>query len=398
VPLSVEHREHALALALNYGELLTKTGRAADAIGVLSANLTDRERHFGGAHPSVAQAKIPLSAALFGVGQVDRAVDVARQAASALWDDGSPQFGHALGHLALMVGPSVFEGLIGTPTAVHEELIWSLETAIPEVDPHSRIAALGGAAEWLEVTGDANGQARLKALAVLTNVARSVGADRERQQALAQMHAIALARDDARLALQTMLGLALAESEAGQEASAEASYHLAAVTAEPLGPDAVSDVYRNFGLFLGEIGRADDADAALRRSVEVAASAEARGHAELSYGIYAQHEGRSAEAALLLTSALAKLPANHPDRAFAQVHLQALRERRPCGCGAPQQIDADLTALVLEQLPAGLVDSVRVVDGHPQVQVLRSPAPSEMDLIRAAVEQAWADIRHRLAL
>lgn len=394
IPLPEEHRAHALTLALNHGELLSRIGRCEEAIPLLEENVRGREALHGEKSPAVAYARIPLGACYHAVGRTEDAVAQLRIATASLWDDGNARFGQAIGHLALIEGPQVFQGVAGTSTRVHEDLVWTLDSVMPEIGAERRIAALGGAAEWLDATGYGAGQPRLQALAMITNLARGAGLQGPRVNALLHMHQIALQRGDQGLAVQTMLGLALAESEADDIHAAEASYNLAISLAADLGVDVQSDVQRNYGLFLAEIGRLGAAEAALRRAVELADAPDALGMAELSYGIFAQHQGRPDEAALLLKAGLDKLPADHPDRAFGEDHLQAVRERRACRCGETRDVGAELTAYVQEKMP-GIVARITVSDGNPNVELVRQPSNDEMGLLRTIVQEAWQRLAPR---
>src|SRR5262249_21775547 len=145
------------------------------------------------------------------------------------------------------------------------------------------------------------------------------------------------AREEPSRALDAVLGLALADDEAGRVEDALDAYNEAVRRAEKLrSAPAMSNVARNFGLFLVHT-RPYDARAWLERAIDEAkraGEAVPLARAQLALGIQLQHAGTVLAARPLLLRAIGGLPKTHPEHALARAHLDALDAGVSCACAA----------------------------------------------------------------
>ena len=242
-------------------------------------------------------------------------------------------------------------------------------------------------------------------IANLESVLGEKGDSEARQSAIRQVIAIYETQNRPGDVILGLQGLALAQAEAGQNDDANRTYDDAIARASQLGDGGVrSQVLRNYGLHLAEIGQRDAAVRPLRQSVEdakVSQDKEMLGRALGALGIFLQHGKELDEAQALLQQSLSLLDTAHPDAVCARRHLGAIQSGDSCGCGDMEAALAQsFRDFVLSQLPADLVERFDVElkdnDFVMEVHLCREPTPEESEHLQRVIHHAHEAFRRRL--
>jgi hypothetical protein len=204
--------------------------------------------------------------------------------------------------------------------------------------------------------------------------------------------------------MQTMQGLAVALTSAGQTEEALAAYQQAGLRAAQLGDPALrSQLRRNFGLLLSELHRDAEAEVELRGAVEDARNSEGDmlSRAQIALGIFFQHRQRLDEARPLLTAALPCIDPAHSDAVVGRAHLRALETGKSCGCDdQPEALAEAFQEFVLAQFPEGFLErfEVRLENNDFQIQVHlnHEPTQDELEHLNRVITHALAEFRKRL--
>lgn len=405
VPFDERTTQDALSYRTNLGELLLQVGEVTEAARVLRAAVTDRRAHFGANHPGVAYGLLPLGEAQLAVGELDAAGRSADEAWGIL---SAVEHPHVARATALRAWVSHSRADRPTPTAFpdlgrldddgFDELLGAvLARAGRRHDPQVSTAVLGDLqAAWSEVRGADAGWARLTA--AWSNAAIAAGDHAARRRALSHLADTA---PDATEKVDVLQAMAWAESDAGEPATATATYRAAfeiAVGEALLG--SAADVARNLGVHLAELGD-PEASAWFERANALAdanGEPEAIGRARIAAGVADQHAGRLDRAAERLTDGLVALPETHRDAAVARAHLAALRAGRPCGC---DDLAEAMATLVREQIapriPADLVHEITWdSDAGLHVALARDPTDDEQALLERVLHDALQSLRGSL--
>jgi tetratricopeptide (TPR) repeat protein len=133
-----------------------------------------------------------------------------------------------------------------------------------------------------------------------------------------------------RKAAQAVLDLALAQSDAGHQDEALASYCDAVDRADRLGDFVLqAEVRRDYGLLLADLDQGQEAEKQLRLAVVFASfvrDEETLGHAQVAQGVFLlKHRCEPEAGKRLLREALQRLDADDPDAICARSHLDALK-------------------------------------------------------------------------
>jgi tetratricopeptide (TPR) repeat protein len=211
--------------------------------------------------------------------------------------------------------------------------------------------------------------------------------------------------DRAEEAFGAAQGLAMALSQRGDVAGAEAAYRDAEARALRLGSgSALSQARRNHGLFLAEVGRRPEAEAALRLAVadaDRAGGGEMAGRARIALALFLQHGGVLAEARPLLEQGLAALDPAHPDALCGLSHLGALKSGGGCGCGDMESaMTTAFEAFVRERLPdSEFVEHLGLTMGEKglnvEVRLRRAASEDELRELQRVIDHALHEFRRR---
>ena len=413
-PSAVKNR---LTYLVQLGELLRGVGELDEAEQVLRESLAGRSGFYGEDHAGYAFGLEPLAAVLLHKGRHDEALARVEQAIRVFVDTGHERVATALALRAEVVKVRDPDA----PAFPAIEAPASFFGAIAE-------AVFARAADW--GGGDGNAAARrallqdthellckqlpkddslaLQALSQIANYEQRLGAaaDFERRCSAARELGAAFGRlGQERQAILCVLGLALAQSEAGDAEAALATYRDARERATALGvADLQVKVLRNTGLLLSQMDRRADAEKDLRAATELAERSGEEpelGACRSALGIFLQHGGALEEARTLLQRAVAGLDPANPDALCAQSHLQAIDTKSACGCGdMTDSIAASLERMVQAELPEGLLERLELEitdeDVRISVHLLREPTPEELERLQSAVHRADATLRERI--
>jgi hypothetical protein len=241
---------------------------------------------------------------------------------------------------------------------------------------------------------------------MLANTGRDLGDQAGRVEAIQRVLASYDRQGRAEDALMAALGLAMAQSDAGDDEEALRTYASANSRAERIGrPELTSQVLRNWGLALKDAGQVGPAEQCLGEAVAQAgrgADYETLGRANVALGLFLQHQGRLTEARAVLEKGLSVLDPVHPDAIVGRSHLGAVADGRTCGCG-----DLELTIVdafrqfVIGRLPVDLLADldVTIEGGNFQIKVelRREPTEDEIERLNGVIQSAHAEFRRRIA-
>jgi tetratricopeptide (TPR) repeat protein len=412
-----EARKARLMYLMNLGELLARAGKPERAETVLRRGLEERASFYGQAHAGYAYGAEALAEVLLARGRAPESLALAESAHAIFAAQNHERTPHALALEMIAIKAARGPTAPGVPAgatlsdAMLEAVAEGVRERAPVVPLEATLATLD------ELDGLMTGRpalmvARRNGLAFKANLARESGAHAPAIAAaerLIELLGDAPPRDaaDADERLRVREGLALFLSDAGRTDEADAAYREAVALAARFGHAVLqSRVRRNFGLFLAERSEPAAAREMMTAALVLARSAndrDALGAALVAYGIFLQHQGEPAEAQRLLEEAAAVLPPAEPMLLYARAHLEALKRGGACDCARhmPGAIADSVKALVLRQLPPGLVGDLRVelqADAKPNVSVFlaRQPTAEERQLLAQVIEHAVLEIQKRI--
>lgn len=385
---------------LSLGYALQQAGDFAEAEEVLRRCVAEREAAFGREDPAYALALEPLAVTLLRTGRPAESLSLLNEAARILWNEGHLRIAGVIAWRAVtlkIAGDATppFAGLESLPTGtIAEAAAETLEDLTILRPPAAVRRAVQNELYYLVTTRlGPDHPVLLSLLAAIANGEAAEGAagnHKARQQAVRQSFEIYERQDKAAEAVQALLGLALAQGDAGEWEAGSETYRAAAARAELLDDSLLSQVRRNHGLHLIEAGDLEGAERELRGAVAAGESArdeEMRGRAQAALGLLLRTLGREAEAAAPLADALSALDSLDAD---------ALRARAALSPGGSAEAFAEaVRAFLSARLPdADLLESVTVAPaGDVQVTLARESSDEET----AAVQDAVAEAQRRLA-
>ena len=413
MPTDPQARRDRLTYLVSLANALEGLGDLEEAERVHRASVAGCRDFYGADHPGHAFGLEPLAALLLRRGQPREALQALDEAVEILWQNGHPRVASALAiraeALKALGDPAPpFAGLEKLP----DDLITDLANTVLErggkTDPVWTRQVLADVLTLFDERFGPDHRYTLNVLAAIANHEAEQGGRGDHEVRLRAIRRALraferLGRDDE--ALHALQGLAAALNQAGRNDEALAAYQDALGRAQQGGNRAVlSQVRRNYGLFLADLSRAEEAEPQLRAALadgEAAQDAERRGRAEASLGIFLMHQGRAEEAGPLLEGALRHLDPAHPDTVYARHHLNALRAGQACNCGDSWEARAEqLRAYVLQQVPEGLLADLqlRFEDGDVKVgaHLAREATPEELERLQIIVNQAVYTFKERV--
>ncbi len=401
-------RDH-LTYRMNLGMALRMVGRLDEAEAELRQCAQDRGVFYGRGHAGYAFGLEPLAEVLLRRGDLRQAPQGAEPALDNFWRNGHERLATALALRAEIVAAggtgALFPDLKQLPDGIVELLAHSAVDRADEGDPAVHQTVLTGLAATLEKRLGPDHRATLNTLSRLANLGRHSGEQAGRVEAIQRVIASHDRQGNDREAVIAMLGLAVAQDEAGDEAAVLDTYASAYARAERTGsPELLSQVLRNWGIALRDAGQAGPAEQRLTEAVAQArlgADRELLGRAGIALGCFLQHAERFAEARAVLEEALSALDGVHPDAIMGRSHLTALMDGRTCGCDDMEStITEAFREFVLGRLPADLLAEldVTIADGDFQIQVglRREPTKDELERLNSTFDSALAEFRRRI--
>jgi hypothetical protein len=203
-------------------------------------------------------------------------------------------------------------------------------------EPRQALRALTVLRPLLLSRRGADDELSLHFVTAISNRAGDAGEHGARSEAFAWLIEALDRRGDALQAVDAVLGLALAESDAGMPSAAERRYREALERAATLASAARSKALRNFGLFLAGAARREEAERLLEDAVSEASTARddaLLGQAQIALGIFRQHSADRVGARAAIEAGLALLSPTDPDALCGRTHLEALEHDGDCECG-----------------------------------------------------------------
>jgi tetratricopeptide (TPR) repeat protein len=404
-----ESRKDQLTYRLNLGLSLGLAGRLDEAEAELRQGLQERLAFYGREHAGYAFGLEPLAHVLLQRGDVRQAREVVDEAVDNLWRNGHERVAAALALRGVVIQAGgadepPFPGLHQLPDEVVARVARSAIQQLDHGDPASK-RLLTALVTALEARLGVDHQATLNALSALANLGKDLGDHSGRVEAIERVLASYDRQGRAEEAIMASLGLAMAQSDADDAEGALRTYVSAYARAERMArPELQSQVLRNWGIALKEVGQVLLAEQRLTEAVTQArrgADYETVGRAGVALGLFFQHEGRFPEARAALQEGLSVLDPAHRDAIIGRSHLGAVMEGRTCGCGdVPGTIANAFREFVLTKLPADLVArlEVAIADGDFKINVelRRKPTEAELEHLNGVFRSAQAEFRHRL--
>lgn len=410
-------RKDWLTFVMNYGIVLSDAGQLEKAEAVLRRGLAGRLEFYGRNHPGYAFGLEPLVSILLRQERYAEALMAQEEVIENFAANSHPRFLQAL---VILGAARVASGAAGPSLAGFQassrDVVEQLATQAPDIlaeypNAIKRVVLLEIAELATTHCGDAH-PARLALLArIVNNEAEDADPDHEVRIACAQkLFAAYESQREYAKAGMALLGLALAQGDAGDVAAASRSYERARIAGERLGDFAqASCAERNHGLLLASTHReSPEAEARLRNAVTLALRAkhgEFQGKAEGCLGIFYQHIGRLPEAEPLLVASLSHLPVSSPDAVTIRAHLAALQKGISCGCDNMEgAFFESYCAAIREQVEAEMPGLLEEISFEPddnggrslQVRIAREPSPEELERLHIVVTQAEAAFRQRV--
>ncbi|QDT33906.1 tetratricopeptide repeat protein [Thalassoglobus polymorphus] len=389
----------------NLGVALSQNGVHSEAVELLQESLNRREKFFGRNHSGYACGLTSCAEALTRAGKPDEALPLIEEAIKI---DQQAQNSSVIEEIAL-------KSII--LQAQNEEDIfpnWSdlpakLQSEIPEVvhrmsrtHQPNMVLGLYQKLRPLYASSQPRDLQKLKEIDVaISNLARQVENHPARIAAFQRiMENIGEHHPES---VNTLLGMAMAYTDAGQTSSADDAYESALRVSSQNGPPASqAQVQRNYAIHLAETARIEPAK---QMHQEAIGNARKSGNEELlgrtlcAYGIFLQHAGQTEGVVEFLEESLLALPKSHPDALSAESHLVALREGDSCQC-SETNIDSYLDflkKLVLDRAPEGLVDQITYdeadLESPVSVSVTREPTEEESQQLFNAIQNSLTEIR-----
>ncbi|VTS02545.1 tetratricopeptide repeat protein [Tuwongella immobilis] len=411
LPLPDDHeaRRDRLTVFLNWGQALITANRLDEAATVLKTGADLRNRFYGHEHPGLAFGLEPLADVYLRLGRFVEALETIQQATHIYWKNGHPRVVSGLALHAEIVqanspGAASFQGLESLPDELLVELAEAVFARYGVADPVQLRTVMQQLRELLSARLGATHPILHPTLSYLANLARDANDHAARIAAIGDALEVAQALDDRPVALHTLLGLALAFSDAGMLDDAEATYQTTHELARSWNDPAIlSQVCRNYGLFHREWGDSDAAERLLQEAVEAGNRGEdalTAARAKIALGIFLQHARRNDEAKPLLESALASMDPAHPDALTAKSHLEAIELGRDWNADKLSRAACEAFAeYVRARLPEQLLKriDVRLVADRFKTDLYlhREATPDEMTQINRAIEDAHQHFREQ---
>jgi tetratricopeptide (TPR) repeat protein len=404
LPTETQALRDRLTHLLNLAATLETLGDLNDAEAAYRQGVAGRARFYGREHPGHAFGQEPLAALLLHKGRHQEALNLLEEVVDNFRHNGHPRIATALALRAealKAVGSTrpPFAGLDALP----EELIVEMAGKVQErrsIDPVRSRAVL---ADLLPLIEQRFGPDHAHTRNVLTTIANHEAEQGEdcnhdvRLDATRKVLASLRRTGQKEQALHVRQGLALALNVAGRDDEALTVYREA--LEEALGTDdrgLISQIRRNYGLFLIDRGRLPEGEGELRLAVEAAEAAEDLdrwGRGEAALGVFLMHRQRPDEARPFLERALTHLDPSHADSVCARHHLNALVQGQACSCG--DQMGAlleQLRAYIWKQVPRGLLTevelSVQENDLSVGVHLAREASEEEVERLQILINQA----------
>lgn len=419
LPLDREQRKSRLSFMLNLAQAQEEIGNTQEAEQVLRQALEGRRDFYGREHPGYAFGLEPLAALLMKQGRTAEARLLMEEVADIFRKSGHPRAAGALVLLAeaRQAGgatntPPAFAELTSMPFPLIEQVAAAAVGRMGDADPLVLRSVLADLVEPLAARLGEDHQAVLNVLATRVNLEQSLGAQGDpviRQEAARHILAIHERLGKETEVAQDLMGLALALSDAGDlDGAADCYRDAAARAARQKDNRLLSQVRRNFGLYLAEQEQREEAETELRAAVEavpasrLAEDREMRGRALVALGIFLQHGERLDEARPHLEEAMQLLEPAHPDAIVGRSHLGAIVNGGSCGCGDTGKALADaFRAFVLPRLPDDLLEKLDVgFDDEGglslSVSLRRTPTDGEVEHMNRVFQHALAEFKKRL--
>ncbi|MEU8659763.1 tetratricopeptide repeat protein [Actinoplanes philippinensis] len=259
-PRDHESRKDRLTLRLTVGQALRRAGRLDEAEAELRKGVEERLAFYGREHAGYALGLEPLASVLLERGDVAGARQAVEETVANFWNNGHERLASALALRAAVVlaggaGEPLFAPLDQLPDHVVEQLAGSTEHLRVE-DGVARKELLTALVTVLDQRLGPDHKATRNARAVLVNACHDIGDHAGRIDAIGRMLAGTDRQGRRMEAVVAALGLAMAQSDAGDIEAALRTYAGAHERARRIGrPQLESLVLRDWGLALQEAGR-----------------------------------------------------------------------------------------------------------------------------------------------
>lgn len=280
-PTDGEAQRQRLTYRTNLGEALAHTGQLDEAERILTETVLERRNLYGPDHPGYAIGLEPLTRLLLMRGRHLDALASAEEVLALFWRHGHRRVTEALAMFAFATKAAqgleapALERLYALPEQLVSEVVIACLEHARKLDPTVSLAVLIELQVRADAAGDTDEPWFVHVVGAVARAARAAKAHPARDEALTWLVTHFDAVDDQRQALDAVLARAVAFTEAGDAAQAEAMLTEALARAERIGdPLARSLVLRNHGVWLGEQGRLPDARAQLTEAVHQAERAD----------------------------------------------------------------------------------------------------------------------------
>lgn len=415
-PLDVTDQADRLSYQLNHGFVLDLLGRRDESGEILHENLRCRAVLYGSDHPGYAHGLDALCAYYLGGRQWEELLECSQQAA-AIHINREELLG------------AVVDSVLAHAMLNSEQPFETLQGEFPSnIEPNEVFLDMLGRAMQLELADGRElmdkmlafaaekygrqDQMRVNVLMATANMEADAEAGTDHQRRIAAVTEAAAIYSELGMdedATDALLGVAMAQGDAGLDEEAINTYHDVMDRSREFGDmSMVARTQRNYGVYLSEIN-SDKAEVNLRQAIEVALESgdtEIIARCQIALGVFLQHAGNSEDAKQLLIDGMAGIDRGHPDAMCASGHLDSMESGGDCGCSHDREEEADPMADTFRKIAMSIVDPdlvedvrMKFVDGEPGVDVTlrRELNDGELQLVNDSLDKAVQEFR-RFAL
>lgn len=376
---------------LNLGQILLESGDLRQAESILRWSAEERLKIYGRESTGYAFGLEPIAEVLHRLGSTDEACDLIDEAIGIYWNSSCTNITSAL---ALKVwiwkdrdpGSQPLAEVEHWPDELIEPLVDSILERVenPHIEPKVKCFILDDLLDLARMRLGKTHRCAIDILAVMSNAGMKSGDHSLRIWAYEEIENIYSETNDHGNVCEMQLSIAVALADAGRFDDADKQYRSSLDRAKS--PAMRANVMRNYGLFLSEQGRKEDAERMLAAAVKESRSIrdlQMLSRSLIALGIFLQHEGSLKPASNCLIEALELIDPSDPDAIAARSHLGAVQAGDTCGCGSMDNaIAQSLRDFILTNVTRDLLDDVIVemIDGEFSIQVDTSRELSNLEL------------------
>jgi tetratricopeptide (TPR) repeat protein len=396
-----------LTYQMNLGEVLIRLNRLDEANKVLRDSLKEREAFYGVHHAGYAYGLQPLAELLLTQKQPAEALPLITTARDICLNSDTPVTPAVFADRAFAViansgtEKDAWEKLDTLPAAVRTATYKAIIDKSLSLKGGYVVTTLEALQQRLSADPAAAEPVSQNARIALVNAAQREKDYPRWIKAIDLMIAEAAPRGDPGEIINLLMNKAMACEHLPDESAAAKVYSEALDKARASKVLVlIAQVERNFGLYYSQHKNRTEADSHLAAALEAARTSGDKNQlisALTAYGIFVQHGGDLERGQKLLEEALSGMTPRNPNFLYAQNHLNAIVNKKSCGCGDMSGAISDgIKKLIRERIPEGLIDDIIVspkADEPVSVKFKRKPTDEQREQVDTVIKQAIVELK-----